>query len=106
MRALDDKWLDSNLHCVCLSLDEILSYWKDIKKRFKLACNDSYHYLAEALYPVDISPSESSRSLAKLTNVVLPDDLRKIIYEPKTRRDLLRLFGLPWQLFILDRNSD
>lgn len=106
MLGLNGKWLGTNLNCFHIELDEILAYRKDVKNWFKLDCNYSHRYLAEALYPLDIDATESGKSLSRLTNTVLPEDLSELVQKPKTGKASLRIPILHWQLFILGKNSD
>ncbi len=106
MLGLNGKWLGTNLNAYPILLDEILAYRKNIKNWFKLDCNYSHRYLAEALYPLDIDATESGKSLSRLTDTVLPEDLSELVQKPKTGKASLRIPILHWQLFILGKNSD
>lgn len=95
MEEISTAWLGTSLGCDGLgpTLDEILTYRRQLADLLGEDCNSSYGDLEEALYPIDIG----QRTLRNLCTDDLPDDLDALV-----DWDLRRPF---WRLFILSENS-
>ncbi len=101
MKALSEKWLDSNAGTFCSSLEEIIEYRNDIRTLFGVDCDHEYRDFEEGIYPMECS----ERSLKRMTSLELPERLDSLL-KFKTRMGVM--FGIigRWKLYVLGHNCD
>lgn len=102
MEELTYNWLDSDCGMFGVSLEEILSYRKQLEQsNLGLDCNLSYSRFEEGIYPIDCS----SDLLKKITTDEIPDNLDEWIDFESDRDRLLGCVNR-WSLFVLGENCD
>jgi hypothetical protein len=75
--------------------------YENLLKKYNLTSNDSYHYLEEGFYPIDID------CLKKVTNQKFPEDLQNLIVKPREKKKLWSLLDYAqFGLAILGPNCD
>lgn len=103
IKDICDEYLDSDIGCFGVSLNEIINYSKLLKNNLDVDCLMSYKYFEEAIYPIDYS----EENLKKLTDDVFPDDLNELI-EWDSDRKFHKFIGCigRWGIYILGGNCD
>lgn len=101
MRNLSEKWFESDAGMFEVSLDNILEYRKDLKKMFRVDCNNSYMGFEEGIYPIDCT----KKNLSKMCKDDLPEDLDDLISWKNKTDSFFHLLGR-WNLYILGENCD
>ena len=101
IRNISDYWLDSNCGAWGVSLNELVTYRKQLQELLGVDCNISYEDFEEAIYPIDCT----QENLKKLAKDKLPKDLDKLI---KWENNSDQVFGIfhRWKLYILGENCD
>lgn len=93
------KYNDS---CVCRIPNlKSANEYETILNKYKLTANNSYQYLEEGFYPIDIE------CLKTVTNEKLPKNLQELVVEPKKKEKLWSIFNyVDFKLAILGPNCD
>lgn len=103
MEEIADRYLDSLLReRGDPALDELIAYRTLLRELLDVDCSQSYGFLAEGLYPIDIDTYSSKQVLNKLTDEKFPDDLTELVLKEPDEL----LFVPDFELCILGENCD
>lgn len=100
MVKLANKWYDSQVGCFGVSLDELITYRKQIQE-WGFDCNYSYIDFEEGIYPIDFH----KQVLSTMCYDEFPDELDDLIEFESNFHKTCGIINR-WQIFILGENSD
>jgi hypothetical protein len=101
LKDIAGHYLDSDMGCWGVRLDQILEYRARISAVLNADCNDSYLDLEEGIYPIDCT----AENLNRLCSDELPKDLDELI-EFKDEFDRVCGSVGRWKLLLLGENCD
>lgn len=101
IKDICDEYLDSDIGCFGVNIQELNSYVDLLKNNLDVDCNWSYDNFEEGIYPIDYS----IENLKKLTDDIFPADLDRLI---DWKEGLKKYIGCVhrWGIYILGNNCD
>lgn len=105
IKALCDKYYESDLGCLYTPLSELANYNNTICNNMYVDCNHSYHYLKEAIYPVDYHYETMEALVDPADLKTLPKEINHTLAFRSKLDDIIGSIGR-WNIFILGENCD
>lgn len=100
IKDISDYWLDSNDLFSVPSLDTIITYRKQLRRKLGVDCNGCYSDFEEGIYPIDCTPE----NVRKLCSDNLLKDFDSYVKWKKHEKFMGCMNR--WKLYILGENSD